>query len=154
VPTLYGAGGHNGAISETVLHDIPISSVAKQVRMGRFDTVLLSTIAPKRDLNLIQLHGHGFQRLNVSRRDLIETEASSYGALAEWGQALHDCPIHPDGLVWRSRLYDDDYAILLFGDRVSRRDLGVVAPSLPLALGRGLELVQTAAEAAGIALIV
>jgi len=141
-------------VSETVFHDIPIAGTAKQVRMGRFDTVLLSSIAPKRDLNLIRLHGQGFQRLNVRRRDLIESDADSYSALPEWGQALHDCPAHADGLVWRSRLYDDDYACLLFGDRVSRRDLEVVAPSLPLALGRGLELVQEAAEDAGIALIV
>lgn len=154
VPSLYGAGGGNGAISETVFHDVPIGASTKQVRMGRFDAVLLSTIAPKRDLNLIQLHGHRFQRLNVSRRDLIESDASSYGALAEWGQALYDCQEAADGLVWRSRLYDDDYAMLLFGTRVSRRDLEVVAPSLPLALGRGLELVQAAAETAGIALII
>jgi RES domain len=154
VPTLYGASGHEGAISETVFHDVPIASATKQVRMTRFDTVLLSSVAPKRDLNLVRLHGHGFQRLNVSRRDLIESDASCYSALAQWGQALHDCPAHADGLLWRSRLYDDEYACLLFGDRVSRRELDVVAPSLPLAFGRGLELVQAAAEAAGVTLIV
>lgn len=154
VPTLYAAEGHEGAISETVFHDVPVDSAVKQVRMARFDIVLLSSIAPRRDLNLVRLHGHGFQRLSVSRRDLIESEADSYRDLAQWGQALHDCPAHPDGLLWRSRHYDDDFACLLFGDRVGRRELEVVAPSLPLAFGRGLELVQAAAEEAGIALIV
>jgi hypothetical protein len=156
VPTLYAADGHEGAISETVFHDVPVESAIKQVRMARFDIVLLSSVTPRRDLNLVRLHGHGFQRLSVSRRDLIESEADSYRDLAQWGQALHDCPARPDGLLWRSRHYDDDYACLLFGDRVGRpgRELQVVAPSLPLAFGRGLELVQAAAEEAAIALIV
>lgn len=154
MPTLYAAEGHEGAISETVFHDVPVESAVKQVRMARFDVVLLSSIAPKRDLNLVRLHGHGFQRLAISRSALIESEADSYPDLAQWGQALHDCPARPDGLLWRSRQYDDDYACLLFGDRVGRRDLQVVAPSLPLAFGRGLELVQAAAEEAGITLIV
>jgi hypothetical protein len=154
VPTLYAAGGHRGAISETVFHDVPVESAVKQVRMARFDVALLSTIAPKRDLSLVRLHGHGFQRLGASRRTLIESDAEHYPELALWGQALHDCAAQPDGLLWRSRHYDDDYACLLFGDRVARRDLEVVAPSLPLAFGRGLELVQEAAEDAGITLIV
>lgn len=154
VPTLYAADGHEGAISETVFHDVPVQGAIKQVRMGRFDIVLLSSIAPTRDLSLVRLHGQGFQRLSVSRRNLIESEADCYSDLAEWGQALHDCPARPDGLLWRSRHYDDDYACLLFGDRVGRRELQVVAPSLPLAFGRGLELVQAAAEDAAIALIV
>jgi hypothetical protein len=154
VPTLYAAEGHEGAISETVFHDVPVENVIKQVRMARFNTLLLSDVAPKRDLRLVRLDGQGFQRLAVSRSSLIESEADCYPKLAAWGQALHDCPAHPDGLLWRSRQYDDEYACLLFGDRLARRYLEIVAPSLPLAVGRGLELVQEAAEEAEITLIV
>lgn len=91
--------------------------------------------------------------MRPSRAKLIESEADCYPQLAPWGQALHDCPAEADGLLWRSRHYDDAYACLLFGDRVGRRDLVVVEPSLPLALGRGRELVDEGAEVAGITLI-
>jgi hypothetical protein len=153
VPTLYAADEAPGAISETVFHDVPVDIPNKRVRMARFEIVLLSTMAPKRDLRLVRLHGHGFHRLGVSRATLIESEADCYPQLASWGQALHDCPADADGLLWRSRHYDDSYACLLFGDRVGRRELAVVAPSLPLALGRGLELVDELAEDAQITLI-
>jgi hypothetical protein len=153
VPTLYAADRDAGAISETVFHDVPIQSTPKRIRMSRFQTVLLSTLAPRRDLSLVRLHGHGFNRLNVGRAQLIESEADRYPELAAWGQALHGSPVAPDGLLWRSRHYDDSYACLLFGDRVGRRELEVVAPSIPLALGRGLELVQELAEDAGITLV-
>jgi hypothetical protein len=153
VATLYAADEAAGAISETVFHDVPVDNPNKRVRKSRFDTVLLSTLAPKRDLRLVRLHGHGFHRLNVSRAKLIESEADRYPQLAPWGQALHDCPANADGLLWRSRHYDDSYACLLFGDRVGRRELEVVAPSLPLVLGRGLELVEQLAEDAEITLV-
>lgn len=153
MPTLYAAGDPAGAISETVFHDVPPAGVAKRVRISLFDDVVLSTIAPSRELSLVRLHGHGFHRLGVSRAQLIDGETDSYGQLAAWGQALHDCPARPDGLLWRSRHYDDSYACLLLGDRVRRRNLEPAAPSLPLGLGRGLELVQELVEDAGITLV-
>lgn len=153
VPTLYAADETSGAISETVFHDVPIDSPVKMVRLGRFEIALLSTIAPKRDLTLVRLHGHGFHRIGASRAQLIETDSASYPQLAAWGQALHDCSEQPDGLLWRSRHYDDAYACVLFGERVRRAELSVVEPSLPLALGRGLELVEEIAEDAGITLV-
>lgn len=154
MPTLYAADEAAGAISETVFHDVPIDSARKLVRMSRFETALLSAIAPKRELRLARLHGHGFHRLSVSRSELIESEADCYAKLAPWGQALHDCPAHVDGLIWRSRHYDDSYACLLFADRVGRRELEVIAPPLPLGLGHGFELVEQLAEDADITLIV
>jgi len=153
VATLYAADKPKGSISETVFHDVPVDSTAKRVRLSRFGIVLLSTVEPARDLRLIRLHGHGFHRVHVSRAALIESEADRYTEIASWGQALHDCPARADGLVWRSRHYDESYSLLLFGDCVRRRDLHVVAPPLPLAIGRGLEIVESAAEDAGITLV-
>jgi len=153
VATLYAADNSDGAISETVFHDVPVEGTDKRVRLSRFDIVLLSTLEIERDLQLIRLHGHGFQRLHINRASLIESEADRYREVALWGQALHDCPARADGLVWRSRHYDDSYAVLLFGDRLRRRDLQVAAPSLPLAIARGLEMVEAAAEDAGITLV-
>lgn len=153
VATLYAAGDPAGAISETVFQRVPIIGAPRRVRVARFEHLLLATIAPRRELSLVRLHGHGFHRLGVTRARLIESRADSYGQLAKWGQALHDCPAEPDGLLWRSRHYDDAYACLLFGDRVPRRDLEPVGSSLPLGLGRGLELVAQLADDADITLV-
>jgi RES domain len=153
VPTLYGSEGDAGAISETVFHAVPVAAPHKRVLLSRFDAYLLSVLATRRPLRLAQLHGHGFHRIHATRAALIESDPDRYGELAAWGQALHDCPAEPDGIVWRSRQYDDSYALILFGDRVSRRELRVVKPPLPLAFGAGLERVQELAERARITLI-
>jgi hypothetical protein len=111
---------------------------------------MISTLACKRTLRLASLHGHGLRRVRATRAQLIDSEADQYSALAAWGQALHDCPAEPDGIVWRSRHYDDSYVFILLGDRVRRRDLEIVEPPVPLAVGRGLERALQLAELAGI----
>ncbi len=52
-----------------------------------------------------------------------------------------------------SRQFNAARAIVLFGDRISVGTLEVVAPPLPLRLGRGRDLVDRAANAAGIAIV-
>jgi RES domain len=153
VGTLYGAADEAGAISETAFHDVPVRMGPPLVRLSALTSMVISTLVARRALRLASLHGHGLRRLRASRAELIDSDADQYPALATWGQALHDCPAEPDGIVWRSRHYDDAYALVLFGDRVRRRELEVVEPPLPMALGQGLERLYALAERAGITLV-
>jgi hypothetical protein len=153
VGTLYGAEDDAGAISETAFHDVPVRAGPPLVRLSAVTPMVISTLTARRVLRLASLHGHGLRRVRASRAELIESDADQYPALAAWGQALHDCPATPDGIVWRSRHYDDAYALVLFSDRVRRRELDVVEPPLPLALGKGLERLYALAERAGITVV-
>jgi hypothetical protein len=153
VGTLYGSEDLAGAVSETVFHELPAGTGPRFLRVEALAPMMASTLSARRVLRLASLHGHGLRRLSATRAQLIDSEADRYPELARWGQALHDCTAEPDGLAWRSRHYDDAYALLLFGDRVRRRDLEVVEPPLPLAVGRGLERLMELAERAGITLV-
>jgi hypothetical protein len=153
VGTLYGAADEAGAVSETAFHDVPVRAARPLLRLSAVTPHVVSMLAAGRALRLASLHGHGLRRVRATRAQLIDSEADQYEALAAWGQALHDCPAQPDGIVWRSRHSDDSYALVLFADRVSRRELEVVEPPLPLAVGRGLERLQELAERAGITLV-
>jgi hypothetical protein len=153
VGTVYGAQDDAGAIAESVFRPVPIGSAVRRVARARLAPIVISTLAARRPLNLASLHGNGLRRVGASRAQLIDSEADQYRALAAWGQVLHDCPTMPDGIVWRSRHYDDSYTFVLFGDRVSRHELEIVAPPLPLAVGRGLERVMELAEQADITIL-
>jgi hypothetical protein len=156
VPTLYGADLVPGALSETVFHDVPLTGPGRRVQRKSLVTMMRSTVIPRRDLRLVQLHGAGLGRLGVTHAELIESSAVEYGLTAAWGQALHD-HAHYDGLVWRSRQFNDSYALMLWGDRVDRfTDLEAdpnLAP-LPLFVGAGFEEVQQLADDCGITVIV
>jgi RES domain len=153
VGTLYGAEDDAGAIAEHVFRPVPVAAPIKRVRRARLVPVMISTLACKRMLRLVSLHGHGLRRVEATRSQLIDSEADQYPDLAAWGQALHDCPAEPDGIIWRSRHHDDRHVFVLYADRVHRRDLRVVEPPLPLAVGRGLERVFELAESAGITIV-
>jgi hypothetical protein len=153
VATAYGAQDDAGAIAEHVFRPVPVDAAVRQVGRARLVPLMISTLASRRTLRLASLHGNGLRRVGATRAQLIDSEADHYPALAAWGQALHDCPATPDGIVWRSRHYDDSYAFVLFGDRIRRTELQVVESPLPLAVGRGLERVMELAEQADITIV-
>jgi len=153
VPSLYGASTFEGALSETVFHNVWERGPKSLVRRSSLLPMVVSTLVSKRDLVLAQLHGFGLHRLGIDRTRLIDAGPRHYPGTVLWAQALHRCGAHVDGLVWVSRLHDTAHAIVLFGDRVQRNELLVAEPPLALYRGSGLERVERAAELAGIAIL-
>ncbi|HXU33809.1 MAG TPA: RES family NAD+ phosphorylase [Thermoanaerobaculia bacterium] len=153
VSTIYGASDFEGALSETLFHDIPLRDAFRVVERSVLRPLLISVISARRPLCFAQLHGFGLGRLGLRRTDLIEAEAPAYRATVRWAAALHSCPERYDGLVWMSRQHDTSRAVVLFGDRIERHDLELIDSPLPLYLGRGYRRVLELAEAAGIALV-
>lgn len=115
VPLLYAAGTPQGALAESLLHDVPVSgglllpSAYQRVVMGR-----LRITAP---LRLARLRGLGLRRLGVEARQLTDTPASAYPRTVAWAEAAHRAGL--DGLEWTARLCDDTPAVVLFGDRAA-----------------------------------
>jgi RES domain-containing protein len=150
VPTLYGASSLDGALSESIFHNVPVRGSDRAVRHSSLRSMQVSTVAARRDLTLIQLHGHGLGKLGVSRAELIDSEVRQYARTAAWAAALHVRQRSADGLIWVSRKFDTAFALVLFGDRVDRGDLEVIEPPLPLFLGEGYAEIQNRAGLAGI----
>jgi hypothetical protein len=153
LPVLYGADEELGALSETVFHDVPVRGT-KVVPYSKLLPYALIPLQPTRDLRLVDLTSDGLSRLGVSRVELIESDPRSYTDTAAWSQMLHAHQASGtfDGLMWVSRQRDTSRAVMLFGDRVKMDDL-VVRPGehvLPLATGRGLDLVAELADRADI----
>jgi hypothetical protein len=156
VPTIYGADLTEGALSETVFHDVPVRGPGRRIFRKALVPIVLSTITPVRDLRLAELHGAGLGRLGTTHGELIETGAKQYPQTARRGQTLYDQAAGFDGLIWRSRQFNDSFALMLWGDRVARfTDLAPhpsVAP-VPLYAGDGFETVRELAEATRITIV-
>lgn len=153
VPTLYGASTLDGALSESIFHNVPVRGSKKFIRRYRLKPLLASTIAPRRDLKLIQLHGFGLDRLGLNRAELIDSRIRQYPRTAAWAAVLHARREDADGLIWMSRKHDTSLALVLFGDRVRRNDLEVIEPPVPLFAGDGYVAVKRAAEQADITIL-
>lgn len=150
LPVLYGAGDFDGAVFETVFHDVPIRGV-RRVSYAKLLHRLVTTLVPTRDLTLVDLTSEGLRRLELAPDELTTCGAPRYQETAAWARALHAHPHRVDGLLWVSRQHNTSQALVLFGDRVGVGDLAL-APTVPLTLGAGagLDAVCAAANRVGI----
>src|SRR6185436_4387604 len=105
VPAMYGSDREDGAIAETVFHDVPVRAAARVVLQSRLATLSIATLAPRRDLRLVELLGFGLQRLQVRADELTSTESAEYPDTVRWAQAIHASFTDVDGLVWMSRQF-------------------------------------------------
>ena len=149
VPTLYVADSIDGALSETVLHNVYAGDVIMRSRLeGHF----LTRIELTRDILVADLRGHGLRRLGLTRGQWLDCGAPHYAETARWAEAIHRSSDSLHGMIWVSRQFDVATALLPFGDRLHEHDFRCGATQ-PLDGGRGYRLVQDAAAAAGIALV-
>lgn len=151
VPTMYGAVDFDGALSETVFHDLPRPAAGQVVTHAALYPLVRSRVLPTRDLKLVLLAGYGLDRLKVTREQLIMSTPAEYIKTARWGEALYNCREQPDGLLWVSRQYELSTAVMLFGGRVHEHELKFdYSDILGLWTGPGLVDVMQAATKAGI----
>lgn len=153
VSVLYAAEDFEGAVSETVFHDVPVRGDQRGPRLRLRDRVA-TTIEVRRSLRLVNLTSRGLSKLEVARTELIESDPKAYPTTASWARALHDSPTAPDGLLWVSRQHDTSVCVVLFGGRVDQDDVQPVPGLVPVPLyaGDGYERVAQMAHEAGITL--
>ena len=151
IPTLYAADRIDGALSETVFHNVIHGSAA--IRRQRLKIQLLSTIALERDVTLVDLTGHGLRKLGLRRNQLLESESAHYEKTARWAAVLHASDNKIDGLMWVSRQFDTAKAAMFFGDRLASNDLSIINMPSPLYQGAGFRRVQQIATAAEILIV-
>ncbi|MGH3002913.1 MAG: RES family NAD+ phosphorylase [Gaiellaceae bacterium] len=155
VPTLYGSATISGALSETLLHLVPATGHDRRLRQSKLVAHVISTLASRRDLQLVDLRDEALDDLGMARAGLIESPPAAYPETAAWASAFFHCRSRPDGLVWNSRQERESLAFVLFArGRVDRRDLDVVVPPEPLALGDGLDRVYEVAEQLDLTIII
>ena len=149
VPTLYAADCMDGALSETVFHNVLAGDAILRSRLGGH---CLTRIELTRDIRVADLSGHGLRRFGLTRGQLLDSGAAHYAETARWAEAVHRSIESLHGMTWVSRQFDAARALLAFGDRLHERDFRCDA-SEPLDAGRGYRLVQNAAAAARITIV-
>jgi hypothetical protein len=76
----------------------------------------------------------------MERTQLIDTPRSTYSQTRLWAPAIHQSDTRLAGMVWTSRKYDEERAMMFFGDRlatgdiISVRSVGVVTDRVTLQL--------------------
>jgi hypothetical protein len=149
VPTIYAAATWEGAVCEAVFRDVPWRGPDRRKACAELEIRAMSLVRLTREVSLVDLRTLGLGRLQLRRRDLIDTEADQYLRTARWAKAFHQAVPDAAGLVWIARLADPA-AMVFFGDRVIEGDFTVIDEPIPLGDGKGLAMVMELADKAKI----
>lgn len=168
VGTIYGGEDAVAALSETVFRTVP-AAAGEERRPGKvlarhYLAHLISTVAPTRDLSLIDLTPPGLEALDLTEGAVVTAPASTYPAITELARQLYAQAAPADGLVWRSRQRRDRLAVALWfaagpraaatrGAGLVRADLRVVQPPEPLLAGNGMRRLLAVANDLGITVV-
>lgn len=112
VPVLYASETVDGALSETLLREVPLGGGS--ILLDQVESKALSPIVTVRELRLLQLHGHGFRHLKVAPEDITLTSPRQYPQTVPWGQQAYEASL--DGIVWMSRHHNTS-RVYVFYDR-------------------------------------
>lgn len=132
IPTLYGAETKEGALMESIFHDIPHAPGLKTFDKTKLDNKVYSVLAAKSDLTLADLSNTSLRKYGIKRSELIDTEKSEYAKTQAFAERMHADNKDIQGLYWISRQDDRAEAIILFEDRIPDGDLIAIAPSVGL----------------------
>ena len=133
VPTLYAGTTLDCALMETVFHDVPFVAGPKSwSKASHVAGKVYSRLTLGRNLALIDLSAVPLHKLGISRKDLIECDASQYPETRALALALHDQYPNAEGLTWTSRQADPARALVLFEDRLTA--LAMTASGAPSSL--------------------
>lgn len=123
IPTSYAATSFDCAAFESIFHDIDPSAAFKSVAWAKIARLCYSTLELGRDLRLAKFFSADLMKWGMARTQLIDTPTSTYPKTRLWSAAMHEAEKCIDGLVWTSRKFDEEKAMLLFGSRLKRGDL-------------------------------
>lgn len=128
VPVLYAAQTLDGALMETVLHDVPFPSTGHihDLQRDLQSDLHASQIRLTAPLQLVDLSKLGLQRMGLRVSQMFETDACDYARTQAWARWLHTTVPQAQGLYWMCARQPECAGLMLFGDRAAA---GVVAPT-------------------------
>jgi hypothetical protein len=118
VPSIYAADSLEGALMESVLHNVPFPSTGYQhdFRLDRLSTYHVSQISTTQTLSLVDLTTPGLQAMGLLPSDLFESNKRDYPRTRQWAAWFRaQCPA-AHGLYWISRRYNEAAVMVLWAD--------------------------------------
>lgn len=114
--TMYAGLSPSVAFAETLIRgqgSLVASSELEIRSLCRFRVV--------RSLNVVKLYGPALTKLQIGS----EVATGDMAVSRSWAQALHDHPQAPDGIMYRSRYDNDEFAVALFSRCALSLDGGI-----------------------------
>jgi len=142
---MYAGTSLAGAAAETLLRDMPESDwgTSRVLPYASLPRRQASELQVRRTVRLVNLSGPGALALGQDSW-LTSCDSVYYPHTRHWAQRIREwCP-RAAGFIWRSRIDNDEFSIVVFGDRVTGDTLTKIGRSANLVSSRGQALLASA----------
>ncbi|MGV3652606.1 MAG: RES family NAD+ phosphorylase [Noviherbaspirillum sp.] len=118
VPTYYVASTIEGALMESMLHDVSLDPPGTFEKAQLLHYHLVHLRFPY-TLRLVNLHTPYLPKLGITRTQLVDSSPRHYGETREWARAAYlQCP-DAQAIAYGSRRDDSSRCLMLFGNRLT-----------------------------------
>jgi hypothetical protein len=143
VPIWYGAATFDGALAETVFHDMHPRLPERVLFRAAWEGRTIGCVEIIGRVRLLSLLVMDLDAIRQRKDWVIDTEPKDYWRTRDLAEKLRDLHPDADGFQWVSRREGEGRAYVIFGDRVDPtrlRPCSLTAPghgSVSLAIGAG-----------------
>jgi len=117
VHTYYLASTPEGAIMESLLHDVPLNSPGS-IELNLLSSFYVVTLALVANIDIVNLHSKFLPKLGLSRSQLIESLPPCYPETRLWAKAAYLQTITAQGIGYGSRRDDSARCLMIFRQRL------------------------------------
>jgi hypothetical protein len=144
VPSWYASLTPQGALCETVFRDLVMLRQRTIFRKVSLEGRVISAVKLLKPLPLLQLHGAGLIAMRLPQA-LTNCEPYGYRRSIAIGRHLYRACRQVAGFVWRSRIHNDHFSIVVYAPR-TKAAFAEPGDSMPLNEGLGLAAVMELAS--------
>lgn len=117
IPVIYVAGSLEGALMESVFHDVPYVQGPKTIDSSKLENQTHSFLTTNQEIRVAELTTKALKKLGVAPEVIVTSEASNYRESRAFAENM--LSLNPDiqGLRWVSRQHNTEFVYVLFGTR-------------------------------------
>lgn len=141
---LYAGDDVATALAEAFLREVPADEIATRRRLPSVALVgrVMSRLRVEKPISLVSLSGADAYAVGQDGW-LTTADAKHYPHTRAWAAAIREWAPDAGGFVWRSRVDNNRYAYVFFGDRVAADGLRKEGPSRKCTSRSGIAMVRS-----------
>lgn len=129
IPTIYLASTFEGALMETIFHEIPYQQNDKFLDRAKIEGHHHSVVVTNQEVLLADLTTKSLRKLGVPPERVVTSEKSEYSYSRAIAEEIYNHNPSVQGLRWMSRQDNTAVAYILFEPRFSSSPLDIHGPS-------------------------
>lgn len=129
IPVLYAAESLEGALMETVFHDVPYVPGLKVVAKENLQNHHHTELRVEEEIKVVELTTITLRKLGVTPAKLLTSESIEYPFSRKFAEEIYKLNPESQGMRWVSRQHNEEKVYVFFEPRLNKSSISIhIAP--------------------------